>query len=260
MNLDSLDERQRTPLQVAEASKAASTAEWISNWQAQLKIQRFTRRHCQKMLARRRKERFNTCATVIQKNARGRFARKCYHGPILLRLEESQRFAEIWTAAIKQVPLSACATSSVWESIQDKIDMKKADLVDAEGNLCDTDKTLFAALSEAMEYGHKGEEGIDDVNYDDNAPNAKDSNHTFNGREITDKDQWLSFQVTSHVVKFLKNGDNKYKGFFVRRMLQLAKGDRSRILQKRLKGSSSIICECYGIFEVPSFFAFSSCQ
>lgn len=50
--------------------------------------------------------------------------------------------------------------------------------------------------------------------------------------------------IYSHVVKFLKNGDQKYKSFFIRRMQQLANGDRSRILQKRLKGSSSsTICE-----------------
>ena len=50
--------------------------------------------------------------------------------------------------------------------------------------------------------------------------------------------------MCSHVVKFLKNGDQKYKSFFIRRMQQLANGDRSRILQKRLKGSlHSAICE-----------------
>ena len=49
----------------------------------------------------------------------------------------------------------------------------------------------------------------------------------------------------SHVVKFLRKGDPKYKYFFVRRMQQLADGQRSRILAKRLKGSQSTIYETY---------------
>ena len=58
----------------------------------------------------------------------------------------------------------------------------------------------------------------------------------------------LTFSIlffTSHVVKFLKQGDPKYKSFFVRRMQQLGSGERSRILQKRLKGSQSTIYETY---------------
>ena len=46
-------------------------------------------------------------------------------------------------------------------------------------------------------------------------------------------------------MKFLKKGDPKYKSFFVRRMQQLGSGERSRILQKRLKGSQSTIYETY---------------
>ena len=51
-------------------------------------------------------------------------------------------------------------------------------------------------------------------------------------------------QVTSHVVKFMKNGDVKYKEMFVKKMKQLAKGERSHTLQKPVKGCESIICEC----------------
>eukprot|EP00957_Ditylum_brightwellii_P132442 10099433-Ditylum_brightwellii.AAC.1 len=51
--------------------------------------------------------------------------------------------------------------------------------------------------------------------------------------------------MTSHVVKFLQRGDKKYRSFFVHRMRQLASGERSRILQKPLKGSQSHIFETY---------------
>ena len=41
----------------------------------------------------------------------------------------------------------------------------------------------------------------------------------------------------------MKNGDVKYKEMFVKKMKQLAKGERSHKLQKPLKGCESIICE-----------------
>jgi hypothetical protein len=46
-------------------------------------------------------------------------------------------------------------------------------------------------------------------------------------------------------MKFLRVGDSKYREFFIRRIEQLATGDRSRILAKRLTGSNSIIYETY---------------
>jgi hypothetical protein len=52
-------------------------------------------------------------------------------------------------------------------------------------------------------------------------------------------------KLTKAVVKWLRQGDNKYREFFVRRMKQLAAGDRSRILAKRLAGSKTIIFETY---------------
>jgi len=45
------------------------------------------------------------------------------------------------------------------------------------------------------------------------------------------------------VVKFMKNGDVKYKEMFVKKMKQLTKGERTHKLQKPLKGCESIICE-----------------
>jgi AAA domain len=42
------------------------------------------------------------------------------------------------------------------------------------------------------------------------------------------------FKLTKAVRKWWKQGDKKLKGYFVRRLRQLAAGDRSRILQKRL--------------------------
>jgi hypothetical protein len=52
-------------------------------------------------------------------------------------------------------------------------------------------------------------------------------------------------KLTKEVMKFLRVGDSKYRAFFIRRIEQLATGDRSRILAKRLTGSNTIIYETY---------------
>jgi hypothetical protein len=46
-------------------------------------------------------------------------------------------------------------------------------------------------------------------------------------------------------MKFLRVGDSKYRAFFIRRIEQLAAGDRSRIIAKRLTGSNTIIYKTY---------------
>ena len=46
----------------------------------------------------------------------------------------------------------------------------------------------------------------------------------------------------------MKNGDAKYKEMFVKKMKQLAKGERSHKLQKPLKGCETIICEYRSLF------------
>ena len=54
-----------------------------------------------------------------------------------------------------------------------------------------------------------------------------------------------SIKMTKEVVKWLRQGDNKYREFFVRRIEQLAAGERSRILAKRLTGCETTIYETY---------------
>ena len=45
-------------------------------------------------------------------------------------------------------------------------------------------------------------------------------------------------QLTKEVLRWLDRQDSKYRGFFIRRICQLADGDRSRILQKSLTGTN----------------------
>ena len=52
-------------------------------------------------------------------------------------------------------------------------------------------------------------------------------------------------KLTKDVVKWLRVADTKYKEFFVRRVRQLAAGERGRKLAKRLVGCQSLIYESY---------------
>jgi len=57
---------------------------------------------------------------------------------------------------------------------------------------------------------------------------------------------YTNIQYTSHVAKWLlRQRDPKYREFFVRRMKQLSRGERSRVIAKRLKGSKTTIFETY---------------
>jgi hypothetical protein len=101
-------------------------------------------------------------------------------------------------------------------------------------------------LTEAVEGAIQQEDGEEDeLVSDDTIAEELGKDDADETKRDRTSSQWLSFQMTSHVVKFLQQGDNKYRSFFVRRMQQLASGERSRILQKPLKGSKSIIYETY---------------
>jgi hypothetical protein len=52
-------------------------------------------------------------------------------------------------------------------------------------------------------------------------------------------------QLTKNTLKWLDRQDSKYRGFFIRRIRQLADGERSRILKKHLTGSKTAIWETY---------------
>ena len=59
------------------------------------------------------------------------------------------------------------------------------------------------------------------------------------------QDAYDNIMLTQAVLKWYKRADPKYKDFFLRRMRQLANGDKSRILKKNLTGSKHTIWETY---------------
>ncbi|KAL7550282.1 hypothetical protein ACHAWF_013521 [Thalassiosira exigua] len=239
MDLNSLDGRGRTPLQVAEASKATSAYKWITEFKAK-KIMC----HREQARAARQRQRILLMATTIQKMFRGVIVRRVYRGPLLSRLEDSQRFQAIWGDLIRSFPDHVPELTG-WSNVRENLsDISRARIFDDE-DYAATNEKLNQALAGAVNESIKDDDIEDQNKMEEEAGIAIDEVEVTISRCQQTNNQWSDFQITSHVVKFLKKGDPKYRSFFIRRMKQLANGDRSRILQKRLKGSKATIYESY---------------
>ncbi|KAL7551147.1 hypothetical protein ACHAWF_014350 [Thalassiosira exigua] len=183
----------------------------------------------------RRKVQKTKCATSIQRVSRGYLARK------LPLFNHAHDFYEVWREAISQAPNSPVGSLSGWALAMENIDLKRLDALDEDGDLIERDDTLSRALTCALQDDNGEEVAVTDGSVADagkvilngNAEDAAENSLTVD---------WSQFLVTSHVVKFIRSGDSKYREIFIKRMRQLAKGERSHKLQKPLKGCSSVIC------------------
>lgn len=220
------------------AAKATGTTQWIREFESKQIIGAFLKRNYYHIVAAREQKRIAKASSSIQKYARGHLVRRLYSTVLLQRLEESHHFAAVWGNLMKSSNnLKEC--SSNWSDIREKtLDIQHAGFSYDDKYFEDTDEKLSRALEGAMLLHDENIEMVHVENKEmlPTAPTCVGSERTENRNSA-----WLQFQMTSHVVKFLKRGDPKYKAFFVRRLEQLASGERSRILQKRLKGSDLTI-------------------
>eukprot|EP00956_Cyclotella_meneghiniana_P013913 scaffold20482_cov23-Cyclotella_meneghiniana.AAC.4 len=236
LDIDATDGSGRTPQQIAEAAKSSSSVSWIAEYKAGKFISSFISRNLERIKAIQKHQSIVRNVISIQKLVRGHITRKLYRGALFLRLEESQRFNVTWVPYI-QLLSNESPHHSGWDGVRSRTrDISHADIHH------DTAEKLDDALSRVVLQDTDDESIQEQIEikqeFDSFPVIAKQSN--------TDGTKWSNmFLVTSHVVKFLKSGDPLYRSFFVRRMQQLANGDRSRILQKRLKGSQSAIFETY---------------
>lgn len=155
---------------------------------------------------------------LIQRATRGYYIRKMYGDDLSVRLEESLRFNATWGGSLCQIP-PVLSHISGWEVAREQT----RDISHAHQ---DTIEKLTDALSSVF---LENEEDVFD--------------------EQADGNSWCAnlFQVTSHVVKFLKTGDPPYRSFFVRRMHNLpmeigaafCKRDLKAIIQQSTKHTSN---------------------
>ncbi|KAL9181777.1 hypothetical protein ACHAXT_012120 [Thalassiosira profunda] len=199
-------------------------------------------------IAFKRRKRLRDGATAIQRVSRGHATRNIHLEAVQRRLEEFRRFTAIWKRAIEQVPKTAPlgmnGELAGWALVRDRIDVRKVELLDEDGGLKDTDEKLNRALNQALNEEEEEVE-LEEVEADAEVEDSPEEQQRANEIDNLANIDWRHFQVTSHVVKFMKNGDAKYREFFVKKLRQLARGERSHKLQKPLKGCKSIIYETY---------------
>ena len=246
MDLNLMDGEHRSALDVAKASKATDAMQWIVEYNAKRTILSSLKRNHYRAMKIRRRQKLDRAAALIQKIIRAYATRKIYNGVLLRRLEDSQRFLPIWGKFLDSYhdygqDYVCSKTQSSWSDIREKLMDINVGLNDEFRQ--DTNERLSSALEKALQQVEEvGDIISEDVDCDEIFVEDDDANESLHAFHT---DQWLSFQVTSHVVKFLQQGDKKYRSFFVRRMQQLARGERSRILQKALKGSKTLVYETY---------------
>jgi len=197
-------------------------------------------------VASKRRCKLRDSAKLAQKIFRGCLARKA-HGPkVQARLLEFRHFNSVWKHAADTATQRASAplTLTGWALVREQINMKKTEVIDEDGNLGETDKKLNRALAGALEEEEVDDEFIEDE-VESDLEDAAMENYIIEAQDRLSKIDWSQFQVTSHVTKFLKTGDTKYREIFVKKITQLAKGERSHKLQKPLQGCESVIYETY---------------
>ena len=205
MSLNTLDGTGRTPLEVADASNAVDTRLWITKYNAKLKIQSFVNQNYRRMLVHREQQRLTNASMDIQKIIRGRLVRKTYRGPLLMRLDESQAFNAIWEGAIKEVP-TKCEALSGWSLVCEQIDAnRRLQKLDDEGNL--VDEMLTQAATDSLM--NRGDDELED-DMTALSINTEEEEEVPTADSLT-KIDWSQLQMSSHVVKFLRQGDPKYR-------------------------------------------------
>ena len=184
-------------------------------------------------IAFRKRQALRDNATVIQRSYRGHSTRNVYLEPLKQRLEQFRRFSAIWKHTIDKVPTAPTSldTLSGWAQVRERIDLKKVELMDEEGNLqAETNEklsnALTSALAETENSGGSIEDELEDELEDEHNDFTPDETNTNMYENLANMD-WSQFQVTAHVVKWMKQGDAKYREIFVKKMKQLARGERS---------------------------------
>jgi len=135
-------------------------------------------------------------AISIQKIVRGVIARGTYLKTLQPRLDNVRHFYDVWKKTIEQVPCSIPPLAG-WGLVRERLDLKRVDLLDEDGNLADTDEKLNQALSVALTEDDELEE-IEDEEVEEALGHLTIEEDQVNMQEsIID---WSLFQVSAHIL------------------------------------------------------------
>jgi len=146
-------------------------------------------------IALQRHRRSRGWAISIQKVVRGVIARGTYLESLQPRLDAVRHFYAVWKKTIEQVPCSVPSLTG-WGLVRERLDLKRVDLLDEDGNLADIDKKLNQALSVALIEEDKSEE-IEDEEVEKALSHLTIEEDRVNVQEsMVD---WSLFQVSVHI-------------------------------------------------------------
>jgi len=162
----------------------------------------------------------------------------------VLHIHQYRKFQGIWTVCLGLMG-EITMDESDWASLKDKQAYIRREDYTEDDDMKETDEKLNLAMADAMQ-------GIDDMAMNEDAEfEVKEviRGHSNGGSNtsghLNPVPVLKHIHLNGDVVKWLRQGDRKYRDFFIRRMKQLATGENSRILQKRLFGSENTIYETY---------------
>jgi len=198
---------------------------------------------CRGFIVRQRNRKAAGGFTALQAIVRGMRSRR-------LRAKESQHirqfreFRSVWSYCLHLVK-NIDEDGMDWATLKDKqAYIRREEFYDGD-EMKETDEKLTDAMADAMQ----------DIDYMIMDPEfevkeivrgASTNGGGSGSSGYSDPGLVLKrIHLSGDVVKWLRQGDRKYRDFFIRRMKQLATGKSSRILQKRLFGSKHTIYETY---------------
>ena len=147
-------------------------------------------------IASQRLRRSRVSAISIQKIVRGVIVRGVYLKSLQPRLDAVRHFYDVWKETIEQVPPSVPSLTS-WGLVRERLDLKRVDLLDEDGNLADTDEKLNQALSVALSEEDESEE-IEDEEVEEALSSLTIEEDQVNVQESMI--DWSQFQVSVHIL------------------------------------------------------------
>ena len=203
-----------------------------------------------------------TAITRINAIVRGFLDRGRYGDTIAAAYNEWKRVHEPWKSVVDLLAAQACAPETYYFSWQH---LKKTTLDISHAG--EQDKETTDRINEAQEgllLNDESERGdIEEVNVTSNAPSAlQTSSVPYQDCEELLSNRIHSIMLSQASLKWFKNADSKYKGFFLKRMRQFSTGEyeRSFKLRKRLTGCKHIIYEAYLEQKVAYRILFTECK
>ena len=178
---------------------------------------------------------------------RGSHSRRT-NSSVIHKLKDFVQFYSVWGDCSKYTK-EVQQELPDWAALRDKqafVRQLDLEVDDDDEDRKETDEKLTNSMEDAMKVKerHFGDDDIEEVEglppvKPQKRSGVKTSTPSSPSGLGTDTAAFKDIHLSGDVVKWLKNGDPKYVEFFVRRMQQLACGDRSRILAKRLNGTTT---------------------